>query len=121
MVGKKELMTTYKFDKKLLKMLFQTAGFPVPQITDNKSPITSYPPLVIERNSYPIFDHSIVIVQFPDVVDFAEEMASEGKTIIVAALDGTFQRQVKQSKTILSQHLGLLAIKQFLNKLYPLL
>ncbi|XP_031568023.1 thymidine kinase, cytosolic-like [Actinia tenebrosa] len=30
---------------------------------------------------------------FPDVVDFAEEMASEGKTVIVAALDGTFQRQ----------------------------
>ncbi|KXJ29246.1 Thymidine kinase, cytosolic [Exaiptasia diaphana] len=30
---------------------------------------------------------------FPDVVDFAEEMASEGKTVIIAALDGTFQRQ----------------------------
>lgn len=33
-------------------------------------------------------------LQFPDVVDFAEEMASLGKTVIIAALDGTFQRQV---------------------------
>ncbi|KAK3705178.1 hypothetical protein QZH41_013974 [Actinostola sp. cb2023] len=30
---------------------------------------------------------------FPDVVEFAEEMASEGKTVIIAALDGTFQRK----------------------------
>lgn len=32
--------------------------------------------------------------QFPDVVEFSEEMASLGKTVIIAALDGTFQRQV---------------------------
>ncbi|XP_060906520.1 thymidine kinase, cytosolic [Labrus mixtus] len=30
---------------------------------------------------------------FPDTVDFCEEMANLGKTVIVAALDGTFQRQ----------------------------
>lgn len=30
---------------------------------------------------------------FPDVVEFSEEMANLGKTIIVAALDGTFQRK----------------------------
>ncbi|XP_029949317.1 thymidine kinase, cytosolic [Salarias fasciatus] len=30
---------------------------------------------------------------FPDVVEFCEEMANLGKTIIVAALDGTFQRK----------------------------
>lgn len=29
---------------------------------------------------------------FPDTVEFAEEMANRGKTVIVAALDGTFQR-----------------------------
>ena len=34
------------------------------------------------------------IFQFPDVVEFSEEMAGLGKTVIVAALDGTFQRQV---------------------------
>lgn len=30
---------------------------------------------------------------FPDIVVFSEEMASLGKTVIVAALDGTFQRK----------------------------
>ena len=32
--------------------------------------------------------------QFPDVVEFAEKMAAMGKTVVVAALDGTFQRVV---------------------------
>lgn len=30
---------------------------------------------------------------FPDTVEFCEEMANSGKTVIVAALDGTFQRK----------------------------
>ncbi|XP_054636016.1 thymidine kinase, cytosolic [Dunckerocampus dactyliophorus] len=30
---------------------------------------------------------------FPDIVEFCEEMANVGKTVIVAALDGTFQRK----------------------------
>ncbi|EDM06735.1 rCG32815, isoform CRA_a [Rattus norvegicus] len=30
---------------------------------------------------------------FPDIVDFCETMANTGKTVIVAALDGTFQRK----------------------------
>ncbi|KAM5135117.1 thymidine kinase, cytosolic-like [Mantella aurantiaca] len=30
---------------------------------------------------------------FPDVVEFCEEMANRNKTVIVAALDGTFQRK----------------------------
>lgn len=30
---------------------------------------------------------------FPDTVDFCEDMANRGKTVIVAALDGTFQRK----------------------------
>ena len=33
-------------------------------------------------------------VQFPDVVTFADEMAEKGKIVIVAALDGTFQKKV---------------------------
>ena len=33
-------------------------------------------------------------MQFPDIVEFCEEMANAGKTVIVAALDGTFQRKV---------------------------
>ena len=34
-------------------------------------------------------------LQFPDVVEFSETMANAGKTVIVAALDGTFQRKVR--------------------------
>ncbi|KAF0887075.1 KITH protein, partial [Crocuta crocuta] len=30
---------------------------------------------------------------FPDIVEFSESMANAGKTVIVAALDGTFQRK----------------------------
>nr|XP_045369479.1 thymidine kinase, cytosolic isoform X2 [Camelus bactrianus] len=30
---------------------------------------------------------------FPDIVEFSEAMANAGKTVIVAALDGTFQRK----------------------------
>jgi len=30
---------------------------------------------------------------FPDVVTFSENMANKGKTVVVAALDGTFQRK----------------------------
>lgn len=35
-----------------------------------------------------------MLLQFPDTVEFCEEMANLGKTVIVAALDGTFQRKV---------------------------
>lgn len=31
--------------------------------------------------------------QFPDLVSFSEEMANKGKTVIIAALDGTYQRK----------------------------
>jgi len=33
-----------------------------------------------------------IILQFPDIVECCEELANLGKTVIVAALDGTFQR-----------------------------
>ena len=33
-------------------------------------------------------------VQFPDVVEFSEILAEMGRTVIVAALDATYQRQV---------------------------
>eukprot|EP00042_Codosiga_hollandica_P036376 m.277625 g.277625 ORF g.277625 m.277625 type:complete len:267 (+) comp54877_c0_seq1:39-839(+) len=43
------------------------------------------------------FLHDVIGVDegqfFPDIVEFCEEMANEGKTVIVAALDGTFQRK----------------------------
>lgn len=31
--------------------------------------------------------------QFPDIVEFCENMANSGKVVVVAALDGTYQRQ----------------------------
>ncbi|EFA79491.1 thymidine kinase [Heterostelium album PN500] len=34
-----------------------------------------------------------VILKFPDIVSFSEDLANNGKTVIVAALDGTFQRK----------------------------
>lgn len=34
------------------------------------------------------------ICQFPDVVKFADHLANLGKIVIVAALDGTFQKKV---------------------------
>ncbi|XP_075072824.1 thymidine kinase, cytosolic [Mixophyes fleayi] len=41
--------------------------------------------------------HSVIGIDegqfFPDVVEFCEDMANRGKTVIVAALDGTFQRK----------------------------
>jgi thymidine kinase len=30
---------------------------------------------------------------FPDIVEFCEEAANQGKTVMVAALDGTFERK----------------------------
>ena len=36
----------------------------------------------------------LLVIKFPDIVEFSEEMASLGKIVIVAALDGTFQRKV---------------------------
>ena len=35
-----------------------------------------------------------VFLQFPDIVEFSETLANKGKIVIVAALDGTFQRKV---------------------------
>ncbi|KAL7989528.1 hypothetical protein Chor_012194 [Crotalus horridus] len=37
--------------------------------------------------------HDRVKLHFPDIVEFCETMANAGKTVIVAALDGTFQRR----------------------------
>ena len=33
------------------------------------------------------------LAQFPDIPSFAEDMANAGKTVIVAALDGTYQKR----------------------------
>lgn len=43
--------------------------------------------------------------QFPDIVEFSETMANAGKTVIVAALDGTFQRKVSHLIQVLGRGL----------------
>ncbi|KAL1442935.1 hypothetical protein MTO96_046177 [Rhipicephalus appendiculatus] len=35
---------------------------------------------------------------FPDIVDFAEYMADTGKVVVIAALDGTYQRQTSSAR-----------------------
>jgi hypothetical protein len=40
-------------------------------------------------------DSFLLFQKFPDTVEFCETMADKGKTVIVAALDGTFQREVR--------------------------
>ncbi len=40
---------------------------------------------------------TLLPLQFSDVVTFCEDMANSGKTVVVAALDGTFQRKGFQS------------------------
>jgi hypothetical protein len=44
-------------------------------------------------------------LQFADIVPFCELMASLGKIVIVAALDGTFQRKVSRLRTSPLSHL----------------
>lgn len=53
---------------------------------------TAYP--VNLKVSRTITISCVCYLQFPDIVEFCEEMANAGKTVIVAALDGTFQRKV---------------------------
>lgn len=52
---------------------------------------------VLGHIKHKAMDYSVVGIDegqfFPDIVEFTEEMASLGKVVIVAALDGTFQRQ----------------------------
>ena len=49
----------------------------------------------------------VTIFQFPDVVEFSEKMAEMGRTVIVAALDSTYQREVCISFVSLIIHLIL--------------
>lgn len=60
-----------------------TAGLSATQLTHIKTQAHKYSVIGIDEGQF-----------FPDIVPFCEEMANAGKTIIVAALDGTFQRKV---------------------------
>ena len=49
------------------------------------------------KSRYSIDEYDVIGIDegqfFPDIVEFAEAMADIGKTVIVAALDGTYQRK----------------------------
>nr|CAP19646.1 thymidine kinase [Suberites domuncula] len=59
-----------------------TAGISATELTEVKKKAKKYGVIGIDEGQF-----------FPDIVDFCEEMANAGKTVIVAALDGTFQRK----------------------------
>lgn len=65
-----------------------TAGISATQLNEIKQKAKNYGVIGIDEGQF-----------FPDIVDFCEEMANAGKTVIVAALDGTFQRKVCDSFT----------------------
>ncbi|KAM9769083.1 thymidine kinase, cytosolic [Menidia menidia] len=65
--------------------------------THDKSTMEAVPANCL-RDVRPLALHACVVgidegQFFPDIVEFCEEMANLGKTVIVAALDGTFQRK----------------------------
>ena len=59
-----------------------------------------------------VTSHLFPSSQFPDIVEFCEDMANEGKTIIVAALDGTFQRKVHTQLLLLYNIVNFVARPQ---------
>ena len=63
-----------------------TAGISATELGDIKNKARKFSVIGIDEGQF-----------FPDIVDFCEEMANAGKTVIVAALDGTFQRKVSTS------------------------
>ena len=80
-----------------------TAATSTSELTSIKKTAKKYGVIGIDEGQFvsanacsvgPVTSHLFLSSQFPDIVEFCEDMANEGKTIIVAALDGTFQRKV---------------------------
>eukprot|EP00730_Choanoeca_flexa_P003935 TRINITY_DN11541_c1_g2_i5.p1 TRINITY_DN11541_c1_g2~~TRINITY_DN11541_c1_g2_i5.p1 ORF type:complete len:331 (+),score=32.21 TRINITY_DN11541_c1_g2_i5:80-1072(+) len=66
-------------------------------ITHDQQQSTAKACTVLEEARSEAADYDVIGIDegqfFPDLVEFSEEMANEGKLIIIAALDGTFQRK----------------------------
>ncbi|GAM26538.1 hypothetical protein SAMD00019534_097130 [Acytostelium subglobosum LB1] len=64
--------------------------------THDKLNYTALPCTKLEEARLHVKDYDVIGIDegqfFTDVVPFSEELANNGKTVIVAALDGTFQR-----------------------------
>ena len=57
-------------------------ALPCKQLQDARSQAVDYDIIGVDEGQF-----------FPDLVEFCEDMANAGKVVIVAALDGTFQRK----------------------------
>ncbi|KAF2070645.1 hypothetical protein CYY_008039 [Polysphondylium violaceum] len=65
--------------------------------THDKLTYSAFPCSVLEDARTKAQDYDVIGIDegqfFPDIATFSEELANKGKTVIVAALDGTFQRK----------------------------
>ncbi|KAG1704424.1 Thymidine kinase, cytosolic [Nymphon striatum] len=66
-------------DKEMMPAVAATKLYSLVHQTENKTVIG--------------IDEGQFVSNFPDIVQFAEDMANQNKTVIIAALDGTFQRE----------------------------
>ncbi|KFV15039.1 Thymidine kinase, cytosolic, partial [Pterocles gutturalis] len=74
-------------------MRYSTSGVS----THDKSTMEALPASLLRDVYQEALSSSVIGIDegqfFPDIVEFCEKMANAGKTVIVAALDGTFQRK----------------------------
>ncbi|XP_061181803.1 thymidine kinase, cytosolic-like [Saccostrea echinata] len=65
--------------------------------THDRQTLPAIPTDVLEQIKAEAENYEVIGIDegqfFPDVVEFCDEMAERGKTVIVAALDGTFQKK----------------------------
>ncbi|EAL62823.1 hypothetical protein ACTFIW_008026 [Dictyostelium discoideum] len=70
-------------------------------VTHDKQNYQAFPCSILEDVKEQAQNYDVIGIDegqfFPDVVQFSEDLANQGKTVIIAALDGTFQRKPFQS------------------------
>lgn len=74
----------------------QSHTWPILAALSGLTKANSYAKLTLRFSNWVIeATNNFVGLQFPDVVEFCEAMANAGKIVVVAALDGTYQRSGK--------------------------
>jgi len=74
--------TRYTVEKLSTHDQIMWRAIPCAQLEDAKNLALEYDVIGVDEGQF-----------FPDIVSFSEAMANQGKVVIVAALDGTFQRK----------------------------
>ena len=67
------------------------------RLDDIKAATVEYKVIAIDEGQFVSYIFTIKAsqnIQFPDIVEFCENLANSGKIVVVAALDGTYQRRV---------------------------